>query len=144
MIKELLVKKLETTGAGGTRSKEPSVQPSRRCSDGNLVALENGDNRKIDLDDGKVNRPFLKKLPMNSEAAVVLVGRTSLLTKPISIFIRLMKPVVLADLPEVDIPTRYLYFVVGASSPKKGEKVTCDVGRAMVSIIKICQFSCCV
>ena len=80
-----------------------------------------------------MNRPFLKKLPENSEAAVVLVGRNIVLPKPVSIFIRLMKPVILADLPEVDIPTRYLYFVVGSSSPKKGEKVTCDVGRAMVT-----------
>ena len=89
-------------------------------------------DRKAELDEGKVNRPFLKKLPENSEAAVVLAGRTPMLTKPISIFIRLMKPVILEDVPEVDIPTRYLYFVVGSAAPKKGEKVTCDVGIAMV------------
>ena len=44
MIKELLVKKLETTGGGG-KSKEPSINTSRRCSSGNIVGMENGDNR---------------------------------------------------------------------------------------------------
>ena len=131
MIKELIVKKLETSGS---KSNMPSVNASRRGSDFNLGVLENGEGKRLELDEGKVNRPFLKKLPANSEGAVVLAGRTNILTKPISIFIRLRKPVVLEDLPEVDIPTRYLYFVVGSSTPKKGERVTCDVGRAMVSL----------
>ena len=123
MIKELIVKKLETSGQG-TRSKEPSVNPSRRASEANaMMNLETGERIKVpELDEGKVNRPFLKKLPDNSEGAVVLVGKFPTIQKPISVFIRMLKPVVLEDLPEVDIPTRYLYFVLG-------EKVSCDVGR---------------
>ena len=54
----------------------------------------------------QVNQPFLKKLPADAEAAVLLVGRVAFLDKPISVFIRLAAPVVLGDLPEVDIPTR--------------------------------------
>ena len=130
MIKELLVKKLETSGS---RSKEASLAPSRRGSAGAVPALEAGDTRLAALDEGKVNRPFLKKLPANSCAAVVLAGRSALLARPVSIFIRLARGVVLEDLPEVDIPTRYLYFVVGAANPRKEERVTCDVGRAMAS-----------
>ena len=131
MIKELLVKKLETSGS---RSKEASLAPSRRGSAGAVPALEAGDTRQLAaLDEGKVNRPFLKKLPANSCAAVVLAGRSALLARPVSIFIRLARGVVLEDLPEVDIPTRYLYFVVGAANPRKEERVTCDVGRAMAS-----------
>ena len=130
MIKELLVKKLETSGS---RSKEASLAPSRRGSAGAVPALEAGDTRLAALDEGKVNRPFLKKLPANSCAAVVLAGRSALLARPVSIFIRLAGGVVLEDLPEVDIPTRYLYFVVGAANPRKEERVTCDVGRAMAS-----------
>ena len=54
-----------------------------------------------------------------------------------------MKPVILEDVPEVDIPTRYLYFVVGSAAPKKGEKVTCDVGIAMVlsNLVHFCKFT---
>ena len=29
----------------------------------------------LEVEDGKVNRPFLKKLPENAEAAVVLTGK---------------------------------------------------------------------
>jgi len=138
VIKELLVQKLEKKGGNRSReaSRTNSRTVSRRGSMGNLLndlRAENGENLKLQasIDDGKVNRPFLKKLPGNSEAAVVLEGRASFLQKPISVFIRLLKPVVLGDLPEVDIPTKYLYFVVGSAAPRKGDKVTCEVGRAM-------------
>lgn len=137
VIKGLLVQKLEKKA--GNRSIEPSKSNSRtvsrRGSSGNLLndhRAENGDGNK-NVDDGKVNRPFLKKLPGNSEAAVVLEGRASFIQKPISVFIRLLKPVVLGDLPEVDIPTKYLYFVVGSAAPRAGDKVTCESGRAMGS-----------
>lgn len=130
MIKELIVKKLETTGQG-TRSKEPSVNPSRRASEANvMMSGETGErsSKLPELDEGKVNRTFLKKLPSGTEGAIVLVGKTPLIQKPISVFIRLVKPVVLEDLPEVDIPTRYLYMVVG-----EGERLNADVGRAIGS-----------
>ena len=129
MIKELIVKKLETSGQG-TKSKEPSVNPSRRASEANvLLSGEAGERRKLpELDEGKVNRTFLKKLPSGTEGAIVLVGKTPLIQKPISVFIRLAKPVVLEDLPEVDIPTRYLYLVLG-----EGERLNGDVGRAIGS-----------
>ena len=58
MIKELIVKKLETSGS---KSNMPSVNVSRRGSDINLGALENGEGKRLELDEGKVNRPFLKK-----------------------------------------------------------------------------------
>ena len=128
MIKELIVKKLETTGQG-TRSKEPSVNPSRRASEANVMQIgDPGEKSKLpELDEGKVNRTFLKKLPSGTEGAIVLVGKTPVIPKAISVFIRLLKPVVLEDLPEVDIPTRYLYLVLG------GERLNADVGRAIGS-----------
>ena len=126
MIKELIVKKLETSGQAG-RSRQSSVSHSRRGSEVNMMVSQDTDKHKPpELDEGKVNRPFLKKLPDNSEGAVVLVGKLDLIKKPISVFIRMLKPVVLEDLPEVDIPTRYLYFVLG-------EKLSCDIGKAMGS-----------
>ena len=64
------------------------------------------DPASTDLDDGKVNRPFLKKLPALAEAAVVLVGAVPWLERPVSVLVSLADPIVLGDLPEVDIPTR--------------------------------------
>ena len=128
MIKELIVKKLETSGPG-SRSRQSSLQHSRRGSEvAMMMNQENSADRgKLpELDEGKVNRPFLKKLPENSEAAVVLFGKIDMLKNPVSVFIRMLKPVVLEDLPEVDIPTRYLYFVIG-------DKLNSDIGKAMGS-----------
>ena len=72
--------------------------------------------------------PILRLRLAPRAGAIVLVGKTPLIQKPISVFIRLAKPVVLEDLPEVDIPTRYLYMVVG-----EGERLNADVGRAIGS-----------
>ena len=44
MIKELIVKKLETSGS---KSNMPSVNVSRRGSDINLGALENGEGKRL-------------------------------------------------------------------------------------------------
>ena len=63
-------------------------------------------------EDGKVNHPFLKKLPENAEAAVILTGSVPFLERPVSVFIRLAQPSVLGDLPEVDIPTRYFFLYI--------------------------------
>ena len=90
--------------AGG-RSREGSRAGSRRGS----LAVDSGEGvpgLQAGQDEGRVNRPFLKKLPERCEAAVVLEGRSTLLAKPVSVFIRLRDPVVLGDLPEVDIPTK--------------------------------------
>jgi len=153
VIKELLVQKLESKKQVGlTRSKDPSrvgsPLMSRRGS--NLykgleesVSSNLGNRRDIDpltkdLEDGKVNRPFLKKLPGNAEAAVVLVGSVPFVDKPISAFIRLVKPVVLGDLPEVDIPTRFLYFLV---VPKDLESGLTEIGKSMGSAFSDKPFS---
>lgn len=71
------------------------------------------------LDDGKVNIYLQKKIIPGSEAFIILEGMVGFIEKPVSVFIRMMKPIVLGDLPEVDIPTRYLYFFL-APIPQSG------------------------
>ncbi len=58
------------------------------------------------MDDGKVNIALTKKIDSSSEAAVILVGAVGFLEKPVSVLVRLANPLVLNDMPEVDIPTR--------------------------------------
>ena len=58
-----------------------------------------------------------KKIASNCEAAIVLEGLVGFVEEPVSVLIRLAKPVVLADLPEVDIPTRFIYLYVGKKGP---------------------------
>jgi hypothetical protein len=70
------------------------ADPSRRAEDG-----------------GKVNNYIQKKLDSTAEAAVILEGTVGFLDAPISVFVRLAKPAVLGDMPEVDIPTRFIYLL---------------------------------
>lgn len=59
------------------------------------------------------NHAFLKKIPPGAEASNVLVGEVDCLDKPVSAFIRLSTPVVLGDLTEVPVPTRFIFILLG-------------------------------
>ena len=73
--------------------------------------LESGGKSSGKSNDQKVNKGFLKKIPDNAEAALVLEGQLPGLLRPLSVFIRLEKAAVLPTLPEVDVPTRFgMYF----------------------------------
>ena len=69
--------------------------------------LESGGKSSGKSNDQKVNKGFLKKIPDNAEAALVLEGQLPGLLQPLSVFIRLEKAAVLPTLPEVDVPTRF-------------------------------------
>ncbi|XP_059080880.1 sodium bicarbonate cotransporter 3-like isoform X1 [Tigriopus californicus] len=119
VIKDLLVQKLENKAvASGLRvpsrgnsqpgSRRGSFQASRQLDD--TQPATNGTRGRGLLDDGKVNIYLQKKIIPGSEAFIILEGMVGFIEKPISVFIRMAKPIVLGDLPEVDIPTRYIYF----------------------------------
>ena len=55
----------------------------------------------------------MKKIPAGAEASNVLVGEVDCLEKPVSAFIRLVQPVVLGDLTEVPVPTRFIFILLG-------------------------------
>ena len=75
---------------------------------------------------------YMKKLPPNSEASNVLVGEVDFLTRPIAAFIRLQQSVVLGDLTEIPIPTRFLFIMMGPScNPGKYH----EVGRAVSTLM---------
>ncbi|XP_065070911.1 electrogenic sodium bicarbonate cotransporter 1-like isoform X2 [Rhopilema esculentum] len=75
---------------------------------------------------------FMKKLPTNSEASNVLVGEVDFLVKPITAFIRLEQGVILGDLTEVPIPTRFLFIMMGpAICPGKYH----EIGRSISTLM---------
>ena len=79
---------------------------NRQVSEDNV--LESGEKSTGGKsEDQKVNKGFLKKIPDNAEAALVLEGKLPGLLQPLSVFIRLEKAAVLPTLPEVDVPTRF-------------------------------------
>jgi hypothetical protein len=54
-----------------------------------------------------------KKIADGSEAVIILEGVVGFLEQPISVFVRLQRPLSFNDLPEVDIGTRFLFFFTG-------------------------------
>ncbi|ELU05030.1 hypothetical protein CAPTEDRAFT_177933 [Capitella teleta] len=68
---------------------------------------------KLDLLSSQPNKSFLKKIPVGSEVANIMVGGVDFLKKPIVVFVRLGQATTLADLTEVDLPTRFIFMVLG-------------------------------
>lgn len=67
------------------------------------------------------NLSFMKKIPQGAEASNILVGEVDFLEKALSIFIRLETAVVLGDLTEVPLPTRFLFILLTPSSSIAGK-----------------------
>jgi len=122
-VRELLNKKIEKKG--GSRSVQDY---NRQISEDNVLESAGGQSAKSA--DQKVNKGFLKKIPDNAEAALVLEGKLPGLLEPLSIFISLEKAAVLPTLPEVDVPTRFLYILISPTESQKAGGCS-DTGRAM-------------
>lgn len=96
---------------------------------GHLVYQERNENSE-DVSD-KLSG-FMKKLPAQSEASNVLVGEVDFLVKPITAFIRLQKGVILGDLTEIAIPTKFLFIMMGpAISPGRYH----EIGRSISTLM---------
>eukprot|EP00095_Tigriopus_kingsejongensis_P007769 maker-scaffold154_size301342-snap-gene-2.21 protein:Tk07769 transcript:maker-scaffold154_size301342-snap-gene-2.21-mRNA-1 annotation:"sodium-driven chloride bicarbonate exchanger-like isoform x17" len=81
----------------------------------------------------KANTHFKKKIPKNAEASSILVGETNLLEKPLVCFIRLSEASYIGDLTEVEIPTRFVFLLLGpANAPTKSYH---EIGRSVATIM---------
>ena len=74
----------------------------------------------------------MKKLPPGSEASNVLVGEVDFLSHTIIAFVRLADAVLLGDLTEVPIPTRFLFILLG---PKGCQNRYHEIGRAIATLM---------
>ncbi|QQP39968.1 Anion exchange protein, partial [Caligus rogercresseyi] len=104
---------LQSSNISGLRvpSRMSSRSGSRRCSISFAEDPEDSYFSKKALTEGKINYSLQKKISSNTEACIML--------KPVSVFIRLENAVVLGDLPEVDITTRFIYICVGPQQVEK-------------------------
>ncbi|VDP63650.1 unnamed protein product [Schistosoma curassoni] len=71
---------------------------------------------------------FLKKIAPGSETSNILVGETTFLTTQITVFIRLKEAVLLGDLTEVPVPTRFLFIHLGTIGNAAKYR---EIGRSM-------------
>ena len=80
----------------------------------------------------KMNQHFMRKIPAGAEASNVLVGEVDFLEYQFSAFIRLAKSVVLGDLTEVPVPTRFLFIILG---PKGNIAKYHEIGRSISTLM---------
>ncbi|XP_055327038.1 electroneutral sodium bicarbonate exchanger 1-like isoform X4 [Sitodiplosis mosellana] len=80
----------------------------------------------------KVNKHFLKKISPGTEANSILIGEAEFLDKTISGLLRLKRASILGDLNEVQIPTRFLFILLGPVGSHDRHR---EVGRAMATLM---------
>ncbi|CAF1216222.1 unnamed protein product [Rotaria sp. Silwood1] len=109
--------------------KFANVEPSKtRIPEGDesAVGLSANESRV------KINLHFMKKVPANAEATNVLVGAVDFIQVPIYAFVRLSKGVILPDLVEVALPTRFLFILLGPSNEHLRYH---EVGRSIATLM---------
>ena len=75
---------------------------------------------------------FMKKVPANAEAAHVLVGELEELTAPLVALVRLEHAVLLGNLSEVPVPSRFLFVLLG---PVQFASKNHEIGRSMATLM---------
>ena len=78
------------------------------------------------------NEHFLKKIPLGAEASNILVGEVDFLSHPIIAFLRLNKAIMLGDLTEVPVPTRFIFILLG---PKGQQQRYHEIGRSIATLM---------
>lgn len=73
------------------------------------------------MNDMQHNLAFMRKIPQGAEASNILVGEVDFIDKTLSAFIRLDTAILLGDLTEVPVPTRFLFILLTSSSSPSGE-----------------------
>ncbi|CAJ0919058.1 unnamed protein product, partial [Mesorhabditis belari] len=115
--------KLGTEHQTGTTLELPKVdsQPTDMS--------KNGSNSDVSF---KGNTHFLKKLPPGSEAGNVLIGECEFLPRHVAAFIRLKNATVLGDMSEVQVPTRFIFILLGPTG--HGTQYN-EIGRAIATLL---------
>ena len=78
------------------------------------------------------NEHFAKKIAPGSEAATILVGEVEFLSNQIVAFVRLHHAMLLPDLTEVPVPTRFFFLLLG---PKGHQASYREIGRSIATMM---------
>ena len=80
----------------------------------------------------QVDQRVMKKLPSNAEASNVLVGEVESLPHTVIAFVRLASGVLLGDLTEVPVPTRFIFVLLG---PLGNRARYHEIGRSIATLM---------
>lgn len=75
---------------------------------------------------------FMKKIPPGAEAANILVGEVDFLNHPVVTFVRLLHPIILRDLTEVPVPTKFVFILLG---PMGNQSKYLEIGRSIATLM---------
>jgi len=126
----------ENNNNDGDKTKKSMLR--RRSGDGKDIALcyhnyPHG-TTPSNLKPYKPNKHLGKKLPKGCEAANILVGQVNYLQEVVMGFCRFDQNVQMGDLTEVDVPTKFIFVVLGPSYGTNIWELT-ELGRAMGSLL---------
>jgi hypothetical protein len=95
----------------------------------NLIAMnqQNSDLRKVDS-----KSKIQKKIPHNAEASNVLIGEVDFLNNHFAVLLRLKNSVILGDLTEAPVPTRFIFILLG---PKGNIDKYREIGRSISTLM---------
>ncbi|CAI9721653.1 sodium bicarbonate cotransporter 3-like isoform X1 [Octopus vulgaris] len=110
-------------GQHGTSPTSSTLQPSPSFSNSDLPEVPSSH---------KINMHFMKKIPQGAESANILVGEVDYLNHQVSGFIRLNKAVILGDLTEVPVPTKFVFFLLG---PLGNSNKYHEIGRSIATLM---------
>ena len=78
----------------------------------------------------------MKKVPDGSETANILVGEVEDLTEPILGLIRLQKSLLLENITEVPVPSRFIIVIMGPPVANIGPKKQYqEIGRCLATLL---------
>lgn len=78
------------------------------------------------------NQHFLKKIPQGAEASNILVGEVDFLNVPVVAFVRLQKAIILGDITEVPVPSRFIFILLG---PSDNHQKYHEIGRSIATLM---------
>jgi len=78
------------------------------------------------------NQHYAKKIPHGAEVANILVGEVDFLKTPVMAFLRLSKAVVLGELTEVPVGTRFLFILLGPKTTLQNYR---EIGRSIATLM---------
>ncbi|XP_039479596.1 sodium bicarbonate cotransporter 3 isoform X10 [Drosophila santomea] len=114
-------------GKASNRTLEDMVK-----SPSNQSMARPGSGTELSEQQHKGNTHFMRKIPPGAEASNILVGEVDFLERTLSCFIRLSQAVVLGDLTEVPVPTRFVFILLG---PPGSQSNFHEIGRAMATLM---------
>uniref|UniRef100_A0A0L8G4E9 Anion exchange protein n=1 Tax=Octopus bimaculoides TaxID=37653 RepID=A0A0L8G4E9_OCTBM len=118
-----LVRNNTSAGISGTSPTSSTLQPSPSFSNSDLPEVPSSH---------KINMHFMKKIPQGAESANILVGEVDYLNHQVSGFIRLNKAIILGDLTEVPVPTKFVFFLLG---PLGNSNKYHEIGRSIATLM---------